>query len=302
MTIWGYTVGDGESHNDQDDIQDLVDNRTIGGDEITWDDGCPTFKVDNIADSSSNSSFARSELRELPTRYLDDGPDTSSIENNWVTSNYTDSDRNRAGGIDGRMSATLMVNTVSVDQDVDETQDQVGRVIVGQIHGVDDEPVKIYYQKLPEHENGSVFFTVDGSDGNTEDRIIVLGYSDKVYREYARGNISNLENPENGIPLGAQWGYEIELIGDQLKVTISYNGNTYTTEDSISYTRRLADELPQSEAIVSNDDDIDAITISDHFNEDFLYFKAGMYNQNNTGTSSPDYASATFFSIDVEHD
>ncbi|WP_413693668.1 discoidin domain-containing protein [Psychromonas sp. KJ10-2] len=55
MSIWGYTTGDGVSMNDVEDIQDLVDNKTLGSngaEEITWDDGCPTFTVANDAASS----------------------------------------------------------------------------------------------------------------------------------------------------------------------------------------------------------------------------------------------------------
>ena len=299
MTIWGYTVGDAVSRNSQDDIQDLVDNKTLGGDEITWENGCPTFKVNNIADSSENSPFSRSELRELQEMYLDDGPDDTDIENQWVTSKYTGSDRSKAGGIDGTMTATLKVNTVSVDQN--DANDQVGRIIVGQIHGVDHEPVKIYYQKLPEHTNGSVFFTVDGSDGKPIDRVYVLGYSDKDYSRHAQGKVS-LENPADGIALGETWSYEIDLTGDQLKVTVIHDGDTYTTADSIAYTRWFKEEYDQDGAMISNSSDTNAITVGSHYDNDWMYFKAGLYNQNNTGTASPAYASVTFYQIDVTHD
>lgn len=297
MTIWGYTLGNGVSRNDQSDIQDLVDNVDLGGDELTWDDGCPTFKVGNDASSSSGSSYARSELRELLTRYYDSDPGVKEIENNWVTSNYSDSDLGDAGGVDGTLNATLKVNTVSVDRvstDSSTKDDQVGRIIVGQIHGVDHEPVKIYYQKHPDHDKGSVYFTVDGSSGSPVDRVYVIGYSDKDYAKHVNGS-ETLSEPENGIALGDLWSYEIDLTGDQLRVTIWHDDNVYTTADAIAYSKT------QSRALLSNSSDTNAITISDYYDDDWMYFKAGLYNQNNSGVQSPNYASVTFYAIDVQH-
>ena len=39
----------------------------------------------------------------------------------------------------------------------------------------------------------------------------------------------------------------------------------------------------------------------DGFADDWMYFKAGAYNQNNTGADD-DFAEATFYSLEVEHD
>jgi hypothetical protein len=296
MSIWGYTLNDGVSRNEKSDIQDLVDNKNLGGDEIVFNDGCVTFKASNIAGTSSGSSFVRSELRELPTRYFDDGPNVKSVENNWVTSKYSKSDKDRAGGVDGKMTATLKVNTVSVDRVADgsdNNNDQVGRIIVGQIHGIDHEPAKIYYQKLPEHSKGSVYFTVDGSDGKPSDRIYVIGYTDKDYSKHMAGD-TTLSNPANGIALGEEWSYEIDLSGDQLRITIWHDGKVYTTSDSIDLTK-------QNNGLMRRSADSSAITIDSYFDNDWMYFKAGLYNQNNSGVQNPAYSEVTFSQIDVEH-
>lgn len=296
MSIWGYTLNDGVSRNDLSDIEDLVANKNLGGDEIVFEDGCVTFKADNIAGTSSGSSFVRSELRELVTRFIDDDPGVKDIENNWVTSRYSESDKTQAGGVDGKMTATLRVNTVSVDRKAvgdDNNNDQVGRIIVGQIHGIDHEPVKIYYQKLPEHSKGSVYFTVDGSNGSPSDRIYVIGHTDKDYSKHMDGS-TTLSSPSNGIALGDQWSYEIDLSGDQLKVTIWHNGNLFTTADSIALTK-------QKGGLIRRSADTSAITIDSYYDDDWMYFKAGIYNQNNSGTSNPAYGSVTFTQIDVEH-
>jgi poly(beta-D-mannuronate) lyase len=47
--------------------------------------------------------------------------------------------------------------------------------------------------------------------------------------------------------------------------------------------------------------DVNAITLSSFYADDYMYFKAGLYNQNKTGTSYPDFASVTFKAIDVSH-
>ena len=295
MSIWGYTTGDGVSMNDVDDIQDLVDNKTLGSDgeeEITFDDGCVTFSVANDAASSGGSTYPRSELRELISRYEDGGEANVSglTKNNWVTSEASSSNQKLVGGVDGNLQATLIVNTVSVDADSD---DQIGRIIVGQIHGEDHEPVKIYYRKLPEHDKGSVFFTVDDSSGDPGDRINIIGFTDK--NDTDEDASGDPVEPENGIALGDEWSYEIDLTGDQLQVTVFHDGYTYTTEDSIAYTKT------RSKQLISNSSDTEAITISDFYADDYMYFKAGLYNQNKTGTTSPDYASVTFKVIDVSH-
>jgi len=294
MSIWGYTTGDGVSMNDQDDIQDLIDNKTLGSngaDEIIFNDGCITFSVANDAASSGGSTFPRSELRELLAEYNDPSANVKGLtKNNWVISEAPSSNQALVGGVDGNMKATLIVNTVSVDATSD---DQVGRIIVGQIHGEDHEPVKIYYRKLPEHSKGSVFFTVDGSDGNPSDRINIIGFTDKNDRDV--GASGDPVEPTNGIALGDEWSYEIDLKGDQLKVTVWHDGYTYTTADSIAYTKTRSKQLIR----VAND--TNAITISDFYADDYMYFKAGLYNQNKTGTSYPDFASVTFKVIDVTH-
>lgn len=294
MTIWGYTISDGDSKNATSDIQDLVDNVTIGDDEITWDNGCVTFKAKVYGETTSDQTkFVRSELRELVSEYDFPEYNVKSIQNNWITSRYDESDKDDARAVDGKMTATLSISAVTVDASSDYT-DQVGRIVVGQIHGIDNEPVKIYYQKMPEHTRGSVWFTTDGSGGSTLDRVYIVGYSDKDYEKHVEGE-TDLADPTDGIALGEEWSYEIELMGNQLKVTVWHDGKVYTTADSIAYSRT------QSRANISNDDDTDAITLGTHFDNDWMYFKAGVYNQNATATQAPLYSEATFTQIDVEH-
>ncbi len=80
-------------------------------------------------------------------------------------------------------------------------------------------------------------------------------------------------DPPDGIALGEMWAYEIRTVGRTMTVNIIPEGRPTVTATF---------------QIESDYDDLSN------------YFKAGVYNQNNTGTSS-DYAQATFYSLTHTH-
>lgn len=80
-------------------------------------------------------------------------------------------------------------------------------------------------------------------------------------------------DPANGIALGQMWSYEITMAGRTLTVTVTPDGQP---------------------AVVRS------LQISSDYDDLSNYFKAGVYNQNNTGQSS-DYAQATFYSLTHTH-
>ncbi len=103
--------------------------------------------------TSSNTRYTRVELREM-LRRGDTSISTKGVnKNNWVFSSAPVSDQVDAGGIDGNLKATLAVNQVTTSGDYS----QVGRVIIGQIHANDDEPIRLYYRKLHENSRGAVY-------------------------------------------------------------------------------------------------------------------------------------------------
>jgi|Transcript_31644 poly(beta-D-mannuronate) lyase len=308
---WGVTFPDGESLNYPSDIDEYLINRQpriIKGETKDWiiwsDDGCPTFvappndSVDSDVDSTESSSFIRSELRELLTMYFDDSYSPKDIENQWVTSKASSSNQNSAGGVNGNLKATLIVNSVT---ESGGNAEQEGRIVVGQIHGIDEEPVKIYYQKIAGQDKGSVYIRVDGEDGDPSDLITFFGYNDKITSVSRR---EQFEPTVDGIALGDEWGYEIDLTGDQLQVMITHDGKTYTTADAIAYSKQYMSESSSgsSAAYVQRvSSDTDAITIGSWYDNDFMYFKAGVYNQNKVG-GGDDVASVTFTSLVQSHD
>jgi len=108
------------------------------------------------AKTSSGARYTRTELREMlrrgnrsiNTRGSGDRPNL----NNWAFSSAPQSALDTAGGIDGRLRVTLAVNSVTTTGE----NFQIGRVIIGQIHAKDDEPIRLYYRKLPGNTHGSI--------------------------------------------------------------------------------------------------------------------------------------------------
>ena len=241
-------------------------------DEFFWtaEDGGMVFKVTNEgAKTSSNTKYARTELREM-LRRGDDDINTSSPKNNWVFSTAPTADKRSAGAVDGVMRATLAVNAVTTTG----SKSHMGRFIVGQIHAIDDEPLRLYYRKLPGNERGSIYAAHEVSENSDSDNA-----GDDVYYEIIGSRDSDAANPTSGPALGELWSYEVVVRGNNLTVII-YNGDLDGAE------------LGRAE--------IDMSDSAYDIKGERMYFKAGAYNQNNTGDDD-DFAQATFYVLDATH-
>lgn len=198
--------------------------------------GGMVFRCPNIAGTTSNSHYSRSELREMRA------PDqsTSSDANNWTTD------------ITGVMRARLRVDRVSTTGDAAK----VGRVVIGQIHGPDSEVIRLYYTKLPGEAKGRIYAAHDDVDNNNS---------------YSADIVPNSNG--QGIALGEPFSYVINLVRTRLVVVVrTKDGHVWNYVKSID---------PRYKGLN-------------------LYFKAGVYNQNNTGDKS-DFVQATFFSLTHSH-
>ncbi|NJB87107.1 uncharacterized protein YjdB [Lewinella marina] len=158
----------------------------------------------------------------------------------------------------------ILTATVAVDH-VSETSDEtfkIGRVIVGQIHASDDEPCRLYYRKLPENTRGSIYFAHEPTTGPEQ------------WYELIGSRSNGIDDPADGVALGEKFSYEIKAIGNTLTVTIMREGKPDVSQ-----------EVDMTDSGFAND---------------WMYFKAGNYNQNNAG--DPDeYAQVSFFALDVTH-
>ena len=158
----------------------------------------------------------------------------------------------------------VMTATLTVDH-VSLTSDEfrkVGRTIVGQIHASDDEPCRLYYRKLPDNTKGSIYFAHEPTTGPEQWYDMIGSRSD------------GLPDPEDGIALGEKFSYEIKVVGNLLTVTIMREGK---------------DDVVQEVDMTNSG-----------FADDWMYYRAGNYNQNNAG--DPDeFAQVSFFALDVRH-
>ena len=158
----------------------------------------------------------------------------------------------------------VMTATVAVDH-VSETSDasfKIGRTIVGQIHASDDEPCRLYYRKLPGNTRGSIYFAHEPTTGAEQ------------WYEMIGSRADGIPDPEDGVALGEKFSYEIKVVGNDLTVTIMREGKP---------------------------DVVQEVDMTDSgFADDWMYFKAGNYNQNNAGDPG-EYAQVSFFALDVSH-
>lgn len=231
----------------------------------TAGDGGMVFRVPVAgAKTSKNTRYTRTELREMLRRgntqistKTDDG---SPNKNNWVLSSAPTKALKSAGGVDGKLRATLAVNHVTTTGD----PSQVGRVIVGQIHAKDDEPIRLYYRKLPGNTRGAIYAAHEPID------------RDDVYFDLIGSRKNDATDAPDGIALDEKFSYEIKTQGNLLHVSISQDG-----------------QLRAQRTIDMTDSGYDV-------GKDYMYFKAGVYNQNNSGDPD-DYVQATFYELDASH-
>jgi poly(beta-D-mannuronate) lyase len=232
----------------------------------TGQDGGMVFRATvSGAKTSKNTSYTRSELREM-LRAGDTSVSTSKPGlNNWVIASASDAAKAKAGAVGGTLGATLMVDHVTTTG----VSNEVGRVIIGQIHGWKNEPIRLYYRRLPGHEKGSIYFAHERQ--GAEGKKIKDNYYDLI-----GSRASNASDPTNGISLGEKFSYRIEVTGTILTVSILQDG-----------------QLRAEKAL-------DIRESGYEIDKEYLYFKAGVYIQDKTGEPD-DYAQATFYALDVKH-
>ncbi|WP_252736144.1 polysaccharide lyase family 7 protein [Aestuariibacter sp. A3R04] len=216
--------------------------------------------------TSQNTQYVRVELREMLRRGNTAISTQGVNKNNWVFGSTAAQAQQQAGGVDGNLHVSMAVNEVTTSGE----NYQIGRVIIGQIHANDDEPIRLYYRKLPNNERGSVYFAHEsrGTDGN--------GDNIETYVEMIGSRANDASNPSDGIALDERFDYHISVDDNLLTVTISRNGK----EDVVAH-YDMAD---------SGYDD----------SGQYQYFKVGVYHVNNS--SDPDeFAQATFYTIRNSH-
>ena len=248
------------------------------------ENGGMVFVAPNKALTSANSTNTRSELRQM-IRGDNKKIKTKHAANNFALAAHPLA--NRFGSIGGKMEATLKVDHVALRAKNPNTSAAYS-VVVGQIHAIKDEaliaknlgfgwgnePIKIYYKKWPNHEKGSVFWNYERNLPKTDPKRTDIAY--QIW-----GN--TWENPnepgDTGIALGEEFSYTINVYQSTMYLTFSAQG-----KDDVKYSINLANNIDAY-------GNVDAYDHQMGYRADFLYFKAGAYNQCSTkNASGPWYA------------
>jgi hypothetical protein len=267
LSNWKLTLpvnenGDNDGKSVDIKVAELNDDYINSDYFFTSDDGGMVFRCPvKGATTSGNTSYARTELREM-LRGTNTSIATQGVNrNNWVFSSASQADQTAAGAVDGRMEATLAINHVTTTG----SSDQVGRAIIGQIHANDDEPIRVYYRKLPNNDNGTIYFAHEPRTG-----------SEQWIDDLIGSRRSSADDPIDGIALDERFSYAIDVVGNTLTFTLIREGKTDIVR-TVDMSNSRFDESGQ-----------------------YMYFKAGLYHANNSGDAD-DYAQVTFYRLEKSH-
>ena len=188
---------------------------------------------------------------------------------------------------DAKLNATLKVTNVATTGNARVAASY--SVVVGQIHSADgheNEPFKLYYKKFPGHTKGSVFWNYEintaGEDnsGRWDYSYPIWGYDFSII-----GTDENTypEEPEEGIELGEEFSYEVEVKDGMMYLTFSSEGHETKT-----FSKNLIDsEFKTKEDIPTQVKELffpigqDGIESENAYTDQGLFFKLGSYNQTN---------------------
>ncbi|MEL0274538.1 MAG: polysaccharide lyase family 7 protein [Flavobacteriaceae bacterium] len=253
---WNLILGDGSNVGQATDYENKDFFFAAKEGEENW----VVFKTPNAGNTHGTSNNTRTELAQLKK---------------WTPMT------------DAKLNATLKVTNVSTTGDARVAASY--SVVVGQIHSADgheNEPFKLYYKKFPGHTKGSVFWNYEintaGEDnsGRWDYSYPIWGYDFSVI-----GTDENTypEEPEEGIELGEEFSYEVEVKDGMMYLTFSSEGHETKT-----FTKNLIDsEYKTKEDIPTQVKELffpigqDGVERENAYTDQGLFFKLGSYNQTN---------------------
>ncbi|MFK7934111.1 MAG: polysaccharide lyase family 7 protein [Saprospiraceae bacterium] len=218
------------------------------------------YKTPNSGVTSKNSSNTRTELHE---------------KREWTP---------KEGG---KLTGSLKVMHVSTSGDARVAASY--STVVGQIHGGEgheNEPIKIFYKKFPGHEKGSVFWNYeintagDDNSGRWDYSYPVWGYDMSVV---GSSPTDFPAEPENGIALGEEFSYEINVYEGIMYVTFMREGH-----ETVKFTKNLIQseyttkaDIPEQTQKLFVPIGQDGVERASAYAGEIQYFKQGAYNQTN---------------------
>ncbi len=274
LSNWKITLPQDADGDEKVDSVSVADIQDFSHPDFFYLDeaGDLVFTAGNKAMTTPNSSNTRSELRQM-LRGSNTDIGTHDPGNNFALQ------ANPNGQIFGsRLSATLKVNHVAKRAGHPEKYPAYS-MVVGQIHadknkeqmaegrgfGYGNEPLKIYFKKWPEHDKGSVFWNYERNlEKDDPDR------TDISYVVWGKGWDDSADPGDSGIELGEEFSYEVTVQGNVMSLRFESPGHE-TREFSVN----LADNVDPLGNVDEKDNPMG-------YAEDFMYFKAGAYNQCST--------------------
>ena len=259
MDQWKILLGDGTYKDSLVNYEKKDFFYVINENETDW----VVYKTPNSGVTSRTSSNTRTELGQ---------------KKHWIPEEG------------GKLAGTLKVMHVSTTGDARVASSY--SVVVGQIHsdeGHENEPLKIFYKKFPGHSKGSVFWNYEiNTEGDNSGRwdfstavwgydFSVVGPSPTVYPE----------EPEDGIALGEEFSYEINVYKGIMYLTFTSEGH-----ETIKFTKNLLksdfakkSNIPQQVLTVYASKNRSGIERENAYAGEIQYFKQGAYNQANGKTT-----------------
>jgi ribosome-binding factor A len=252
---WNLILGDGTNVGVAIDYENK-DFFYTAGDNNDW----VVFKTPNGGNTHGTSNNTRTELAQLKKW----SPMTAA-----------------------KMTATLKVMNVSTTGDARVASTY--STVVGQIHSADgheNEPLKIFYKKFPGHTKGSVFWNYeintagDDNSGRWDYSYPIWGYDFSVVAP--EENTAPAE-PEDGIALGEEFSYEVEIKDGMMHLTFTSEGHeTKTfTKNLIESEYAVKENMPQQVKDLFVPIGQDGVEQKTAYAGQGLFFKLGSYNQTN---------------------
>lgn len=253
---WNLILGDGSNAGPAIDFEHKDFFYTANDNTGDW----VVYKTPNAGDTHGTSNNTRTELAQLKK---------------WSPMT------------DAKLTATLKVMNVSITGDARVAA--TNSVVVGQIHSADgheNEPLKIFYKKSPGHSKGSVFWNYEintkGEDnsGRWDFSSAVWGHDFSVL-----GAEENTypEEPEDGIALGEEFSYVIEVKGGMMYLTFTSDGHETKTfaKNLVESAYITAADIPSQTQKLFVPIGQDGVERKNAYADEGLFFKLGSYNQTN---------------------
>lgn len=253
---WNLILGDGSNVGDASNLIQTDFFYTASDAEGDW----VVFRTPNAGNTHGTSNNTRTELAELKKWYA-----------------HTNA----------KLTATLKVMNVSTSGDARVAASY--STVVGQIHSADgheNEPLKIFYKKFPGHNKGSVFWHYEINTAG-EDNAGRWDFSTAVWGNdfsvVGSDQNSYPTEPTEGIKLGEEFSYEIEVKNGLMYLTFSSEGheNKTFTKNLISSEYQTKKDIPKQTQELFVPIGQDGVERANGYADEGLFFKLGSYNQTN---------------------